>query len=116
MPTKMKLEDFYRYVRENRTRISDTYREIEEIQVQFNNLYTKLQDERNQLIADTVPLLIDGTEDELPPEIRRRLEEQVAVEHQKVLDEIARLKTDVDAKRAKSEASHRLATPGVPPR
>ena len=113
MATKMKLADFYGYVRENRKRISDIYREIEEIQFQFNDLYAQQQAERNKLIAAYAPHLMPDANEALPAQLEELLGERTQVERQAVREEIVRLEGQVGEQRKQSndvvrQAQHQL--------
>ncbi len=103
MATRMKLADFYKYVRQNRKRISDIYREIEEIQYQFNELYTRQQEERNKLIAAYAPQLLPEAAEDLPPQLRQLLQAQAQTERQALKEEIATLESDIADKRQKAD-------------
>jgi predicted nucleic acid-binding Zn-ribbon protein len=98
----MSLAEFYKYARTNRKRMADIYREIEEIQYQFNDLYTRQLDERQELIAARVPLLLEAPED-LPAELRHLLEAQEQVEREAIQEEIARLDGDTADKRQRAD-------------
>ncbi len=103
MGTKMSLADFYKYVRQNRKRMSDIYREIEEIQYQFNDLYSTQMQERDKLIAAHAPKLLEDPED-LPLELRHRLEKQEQAELQALMEEITKLKSETEDKRRQADS------------
>lgn len=114
MATKMKLADFYGYVRENRKRISDIYREIEEIQFQFNDLYAQQQAERNKLIAAYAPHLMPDADEALPAQLEELLGKRTQVERQAVREEVAKLEVQVGEQRERSDdvvrqAQHQVA-------
>jgi DNA repair exonuclease SbcCD ATPase subunit len=103
MATKMRLADFYGYVRANRKRISDIYREIEEIQYQFNELYAQLGEKRNTRIAALVPQLLPEASADLPPQLQQLLRNQVQLERKAIEQEIATLTIEVAQKRQKAD-------------
>ncbi len=103
MGTKMSLAEFYKYVRQNRKRMSDIYREIEEIQYQFNDLYSTQMQERDKLIAAHAPLLLEAPET-LPMELRHLLEKQEQAELQALMEEIAKLQRETEDKRRQADS------------
>jgi hypothetical protein len=103
MATKMKLADFYGYVRANRKRISDIYREIEEIQYQFNELYAQQLEKRNERIAALVPELQPEAGVAIPPQLQQLLDVQVQVERKAIQQEIAKLTSEVAQQRKKAD-------------
>jgi len=103
MGTKMSLAEFYKYVRQNRKRMSDIYREIEEIQYQFNDLYATQMQERDKLVAAHAPLLLEAPED-LPLELRHLLEKQEQAELQALTEEITQLERETEDKRLQADS------------
>jgi myosin heavy subunit len=103
MATKMKLADFYQYVRQSHKRIGDIYREIEEVQFQFNDLYSQQQAERSKLIANLVPHFSPDARQSLPGPLKTMLAERILIERRAIREEIAALSTRVDEQRTKSD-------------
>ncbi|MHB1294764.1 MAG: coiled-coil domain-containing protein [Anaerolineae bacterium] len=91
------LSAFLRYLDEKRRELEACYKEIEEVQFQFNDIFKQELAGWQQQFAFCLPR-VATQRDQLPPEFVQKIDDTIAEERAKLLQEIADLQKEVAEK------------------